>query len=312
MKILFADTTHPALPELLEKAGFENEEFRCRTKDECLNIIDQYDGIIIRSKFIIDEELLEKATKLKFIGRVGAGMENIDVKAAESRGIKCFNSPEGNRNAVGEHALGMLLALQNNLIRANAEVNQGKWRREANRGTELKGKTLGIIGFGNTGSAFAKKLRGMEMRILAYDKYKSNFAPDYVEETSMQTLFEACDIVSFHVPLTDETHFMADADFINAFAKPVILINTARGKVIKTSHLVDGMKRGKVRGACLDVLEYEAVSFEHLHKKALPEEFRYLCESDNVVLSPHIAGWTHESNIKLSSVLAEKIIAEFA
>ncbi len=312
MKILFADTTHPALPEQLAAAGFEIEQSRCKTKEECLAIIDQYEGVIIRSKFIIDEELLAKATKLKFIGRVGAGMENIDVNAAESRGIKCFNSPEGNRNAVGEHALGMLLALQNNLLRANVEVSRGQWRREANRGIELKNKTIGIVGFGNTGSAFAKKLSGMEMRILAFDKYKTNYAPDYVHETDLQTLFQECDIISFHIPLTDETLFMVDRDFLNAFHKPIVLINTSRGKIVKTRHLVDGLKNDKIKGACLDVLEYEAVSFEHLHKKALPEEFRYLCESDKVILSPHIAGWSHESNIKLSSVLAEKIIDAFA
>ena len=208
MRVLFADCTHPSLPELFIEAGYEVHENKCSNKEECLHIIDQYDGIIIRSKFIIDDPFLEKATKLKFIGRFGAGMENIDVEAAEKRGIKCFNSPEGNRDAVGEQALGMLLALQNNLIRANTEVKNGIWKREENRGIEIKGKTLGIIGFGNMGSTFAKKLQGMEMQILAYDKYKTNYAPDYVKETTLEEVIEQSDILSFHVPLTEETCFM--------------------------------------------------------------------------------------------------------
>lgn len=311
MRILFVDTTHPSLPELLTEAGFEVHEARCRTKEECIRIVEPYEGIIIRSKFLIDEEFLKKAVNLKFIGRVGAGMENIDVDAAEQRGIKCFNSPEGNRNAVGEHALGMLLALQNNLFRANDEVSRGIWRRESNRGIELFGKTIGLIGFGNTGSAFAKKLVGMEMRILAYDKYKTDYAPDYVMETDLEQIFEESDVVSFHVPLTSETHNMGREDFFKSFQKPVVVINTSRGKVVKTRDLVTAIKSGSVSGACLDVLEYESVSFEHLHKKALPQEFRFLCESDKVILSPHIAGWTVESNIKLSSALAEKIIDAF-
>lgn len=310
MKVLFADTTHPSLPELLAEAGFNIHEQPCSNRTECKKIIHQYDGIIIRSKFVIDEDFLSTARRLKFIGRVGAGMENIDVEAAEKKGIKCFNSPEGNRNAVGEHALGMLLALQNNLIRANTEVRQGIWKREANRGTELKGKTIGIIGFGNTGSAFAGKLQGMEMNILAYDKYKTNYAPNYVTETDLETLYNLCDIVSLHVPLTDETHFMVNEKFFSAFRKPIVLINTARGKVVSTRALVKALQSNHLAGACLDVLEYEAVSFEHLYREKLPDDFQYLTQHERVVLSPHIAGWSHESNINLSAVLAEKIINE--
>ena len=308
MKVLFADSTHPTLPDILENEGYIVHENKCENKEECLQIIDQYDGIIIRSKFIIDDPFLEKATKLKFIGRVGAGMENIDVEAAEKRGIKCFNSPEGNRDAVGEQALGMLLALQNNLIRANSEVRNGIWRREENRGAEIKGKTIGIIGFGNMGSTFAKKLQGMEMQILAYDKYKKNYAPAYVKETSLEKLFKESDIISLHVPLTEETRFMVNDDFLKRFSKQIIVINTARGKVLQTEALVKAMKSGKVTGACLDVLEYEATSFENLFSEKLPEAFEYLKNSERVILSPHIAGWTHESNVKLSSILAEKII----
>jgi D-3-phosphoglycerate dehydrogenase len=308
MKVLFADSTHPTLPDLLENEGYIVHENKCENKEECLQIIDQYEGIIIRSKFIIDEPFLEKATKLKFIGRVGAGMENIDVEAAEKRGIKCFNSPEGNRDAVGEQALGMLLALQNNLIRANTEVKNGIWRREENRGVEIKGKTIGIIGFGNMGSTFAKKLQGMEMQILAYDKYKKKYAPDYVIETNLERIFKESDIISLHVPLTDETRFMVNDDFLKQFRNQIIVINTARGKVLQTEALVNAMKSGKVTGACLDVLEYEATSFENLFSEKLPEAFEFLKNSERVILSPHIAGWTHESNVKLSSLLAEKII----
>ncbi len=312
MKVLFADTTHPSLPELLQKAGFEVHENVCTTKNDCMQIIQDYDGIIIRSKFIIDKPFLTKARKLKFIGRVGAGMENIDKEEAEALGIKCFNSPEGNRNAVAEHALGMLLSLKNNLIKAHSEVIKGKWLREANRGIELKNRTIGLVGFGNTGSTFAKKLRGMEMQILAYDKYKNNYAPDYVKETTMEDIFHEADIVSFHIPLSEETRFLANEKFFNSFRKPITFINTSRGKNLDTASLVNAMKKGKVNGACLDVLEYEAVSFENLHKEQLPEPFEYLINSEKVVLSPHIAGWTHESNVLLSSILAEKIITFIA
>lgn len=308
MKVLFADTTHPSLPELLEDEGFEVHENKCSSKEDCLEIIDKYDGIIIRSKFIIDEPFLAKATRLKFIGRVGAGMENIDVLAAEARGVMCFNSPEGNRDAVGEQALGMLLMLQNNLIQANAEVKNGIWRREENRGVEIKGKTLGIIGFGNMGNTFARKLQGMDMEVLAYDKYKKNYAPEFVKETTLDEIFREADILSLHVPLTEETHYMVNEPFLNKFRKPIVLINTARGKVLNTEALMNAMKGGKVTGACLDVLEYEATSFENLYNEKLPAAFEFLKNSDRVILSPHIAGWTHESNIKLSSLLAAKII----
>lgn len=312
MKILFVDSTHPQLKTLLQEAGFETFEPQLKTKEEYLDIVADYEGIIIRSKFKIDASFFDAAKKLRFIGRVGAGMENIDLAAAEKHGVTCFNSPEGNRDAVGEHALGMLLVLQNNLIRAHSEVQQGIWRREANRGTELKGKTMGIIGFGNMGSAFAQKLRGFEMDILSYDKYKIDYVPDYVQEVQLAEFFQKCDFVSMHVPLADDTFYMCDEQFFNAFAKPVTFINTARGKVLKTSALVSAMKSGKVIGACLDVLEYEAVSFENLHKSDLPADFQYLSTSERVVLSPHIGGWTHESNVKLSTFIAKKIIKAFS
>jgi D-3-phosphoglycerate dehydrogenase len=236
-------------------------------------------------------------------------MENIDVVAAKARNIVCLNSPEGNRDAVGEQAIGMLLSLFNNIIRANSEVRNGKWLREENRGLELRGKTVGIIGFGNVGSSFAEKLSGFGCRILAYDKYKSDYAPVHVHETDLKTITNEADIVSFHVPLTDETRYMANEQFFSSCKDGVYIINTSRGKVLNTHDLVEAMKMEKVMGACLDVLEYEKVSFEDVTTSN--PDFDWLCQSDRVVLTPHIAGWTYESNIKLSTVLARKIIQLF-
>lgn len=310
MNILFIDSTHPLLPKLLEEAGFKCDQLTSmKSKDEYLPIISNYDGCIIRSKFFIDSEFLDHATKLKFIGRVGSGMESIDVKAAEARGIVCLNSPEGNRDAVAEHAIGMLLSLFNNLSKADSEVRIGKWLREENRGIELGSKTVGVIGFGNVGSAFAEKLSGFRCKILAYDKYKTNYAPDYVQEVDFETICKQADIISFHVPLTSETKYMANQHFFDNCKDGAYIINTSRGKVLETSALVKAIKSRKVRGACLDVLEYEQISFENL--SSVNPDFEWLCKSDRVVLTPHIAGWTHESNIKLSTILADKIIQLF-
>jgi len=308
-KVLFVDTTHPHLVEGLEAAGFQCDAFPGYNREDYLNIISEYEGVIIRSKIKLDEEILLKADNLKFIGRVGAGMENIDVDFAESRGIKCLNAPEGNRGAVGEQAVGMLLMLLNHLRRADAEVRKGIWIREGNRGLELEGKTVGIIGYGNTGGSFARKLSGFDVNVLAYDKYKSDYSDAYVRESTMEELYEACDIVSLHLPLTDETRFLVNDEFIRKFKKPFFLLNTARGKIVKTNDLVQNLKSGKVCGACLDVLEYEGLSFEQLDKNQLPQAFAELVEMDEVVLSPHIAGWTHESNWKLANTLVEKIKA---
>jgi len=310
MKILFIDSTHPLLPKLLEDAGFKCDLLTSmKNKEEYLAIISNYDGCIIRSKFYIDSDFLDHAVRLKFIGRVGSGMESIDVKAAESRGIVCLNSPEGNSDAVAEHAIGMLLSLFNNLHKADSEVRIGKWLREDNRGVELGSKTIGIIGFGNVGSAFAEKLSGFRCKILAYDKYKTNYAPDYVQEVDYETICKQADVVSFHVPLTSETKYMANQRFFDNCKNGVYIINTSRGKVLETSALVKAMKSGKVSGACLDVIEYEQVSFENL--SSVNPDFEWLCKSDRVILTPHIAGWTHESNIKLSTILADKIIQLF-
>src|ERR1700722_3727593 len=269
--ILFIDSVHPLLQKELEAKGFichlQYEWSREKIGEE----LHKFDGIVIRSRIKLDKELISKGTNLKFIARAGAGMENIDVQFAETKGIKCLHAPEGNRDAVGEHALGMLLALFNNICRANNEVRQGHWIREGNRGIELQGKTVGIIGYGNMGSAFAQRLKGFGVTVFAYDKYKKDFLDEYVKEATLQELFEKADILSLHIPLTDETRYMVDGAFLGKFKKNIYVINTARGKVLKTDDLVQAMKDGKVLGACIDVLEYETVSFEGLDQNKLPE-----------------------------------------
>lgn len=311
INILFIDSVHPLLQKELEAKGFichlQYEWSREKIGEE----LHKFDGVVIRSRIKLDKELIDKGTKLKFIARAGAGMENIDVAYAESRGIKCLPSAEGNRDAVAEHALGMLLCLFNNICRADREVREGIWIREGNRGVELQGKTVGIIGYGNMGSAFAQRLKGFDCNVLAYDKYKKNYSNEFVKECTLEELFERTDVLSLHLPLTDETRFMLNKTFLEKFKKNIYLINTSRGKVVQTDDLVQCMKNGKVIGACLDVLEYEALSFEGLDKDNLPASFRYLAESDRVIVTPHIAGWTHESNEKISATLAKKIIALF-
>ncbi len=311
MKILFIDSTHPCLGEILEQAGFDCTYAYHKSKEEILALFPYFEGFVIRSKIKLTKTELDLATNLKFIARVGAGLENIDVEYAESKGIVCYNAPEGNRDAVGEHAVGMLLALFNNLYRCNWEVRNGKWRREANRGIEIMGKTVGIIGYGNMGSAFARRLSGFGCKVIAYDKYKTNYTDAYCEEKELADLFEQCDILSLHVPQTPETIYMVNDSFLSQFKKPIYLINTARGKVVCIADLVKHLKSGQVKGACLDVLEYEKTSFEDLHANNMPEAFEYLIGADNVLLSPHVGGWTHESNVKLAEVLAHKIIKQF-
>ena len=309
-KILLIDTIHPVFNSLMLDAGIICNDGTQLPKEEILKKINEYDGIIIRSRFAIDKDFLSTCDNLKFIARAGAGMENIELKIAEEKGIVCINAPEGNRDAVGEHAIGMLLMLFNHLKRADKEVREGIWKREENRGTELQGKTIGIIGFGNMGSAFAEKLKGFGVTILAYDKYitidQSRFP--FVKQTEMQTLFDETNILSLHVPLTPETNYLINDNFLQHFKKSIYLINTSRGKVVETNALVNQMKAGKVIGACLDVLEYESISFEQLAESNMPEAFQYLVQSEKVILSPHIGGWTHESNEKIARVLAEKII----
>ncbi|MGS2741438.1 2-hydroxyacid dehydrogenase [Sinomicrobium sp. M5D2P17] len=306
-KILHIDSNHPLLWEQLEQTGFENHMDYTSSKAEIEEGIDQYQGIVIRSRFKIDREFLDKAGKLQFIARVGAGLENIDCDYAREKNIHLIAAPEGNRNAVGEQALGMLLSLFNNLNRADREIRAGQWLREANRGHELEGKTIGIIGYGNMGKAFARKLRGFDCQVICYD-----ILPDVGDENATQVsldeLQQKADVVSLHTPLTPFTDKMVDRNFINGFARPFWLINTARGKSVITKDLTEALKVKKVLGAGLDVLEYEKTSFESLFSEdRIPEAFQYLLQADNVLLSPHVAGWTFESNIKLAQTIADKI-----
>ncbi len=311
MKILHLDANHPMLLQELNNLGFINDEDYTSAKEAILNIIQEYDGIVIRSRFTIDRHFIDKATNLKFIARVGAGLENIDVAYASQKNIQLIAAPEGNKNAVAEHALGMLLSLFNNLNRADNQVRNGKWLREANRGIELDGKTVGIIGYGNMGKAFARKLQGFNVNVICYD-----ILPDvgdaFAKQVTLQQLQEQTDVLSFHVPLTPETNQMFNRQFIKQFAKPFWLLNTARGKIVNTNDLVEALKNKTVLGAGLDVLEYEKTSFENLFlSDNLPEAFVYLTQADNVILTPHIAGWTHESYLKLAQTIVNKIKAHF-
>ena len=307
-KILCIDSNHDILHETLIQQGFQCDLFWNKSKEELMALIPQYEGIVIRSKFKITKDIIDSAPNLKCIGRVGAGMENIDVDYATGKGIICVSAPEGNRDAVGEHCMGMLLMLLNHLKRADNEVRHGIWKRAENRGVEIGGKTIGIIGYGNMGSAFAQRLKGFGCNILAYDKYKTNFGNECVKEVTLEELQDQADVISLHLPLTDETHYLLDHKFINACKKNIVVMNTARGKRLNTSDLVKHLQSGKVTGACLDVLEYESVSFETLDASALPEPMQYLLKSEQVILTPHIAGWTYESNYKMSKIIAEKMI----
>ena len=320
MIILHADTNHSKLIELLADAGHHNIEGFTQSREETLQNQHLYDGIVIRSRYTIDRAFLDAAPNLKFIARVGAGLENIDVDYAEERGVKLFSAPEGNRNAVGEHTLGMLLSLFNKLNKADREVREGLWNREENRGIELDGKTVGIIGYGNMGKAFARKLRGFDVEVLCYD-IKDDVDDSNAIQVEWEEFTKKCDVVSLHTPWTEETNKMVNEEFIKSFAKPFWFINTARGKNVVTEDLVHALKTGQVLGAGLDVLEYEKSSFESLfaNKKnvavsaaePLPEAMRELMFMPNTILSPHIAGWTTESHEKLATVIANKIIKEF-
>ncbi|SHE57656.1 D-3-phosphoglycerate dehydrogenase [Psychroflexus salarius] len=312
MKVLHLDQNHPALAEGLAQLGFENHMDYNSSKTAIEAKIQDYQGLIIRSRFPLDATFLQKATQLKFIGRVGAGLENIDLSVAKKMGITCFNAPEGNRNAVGEHALGLLLSLFNKLHTAHVEVQSGLWQREANRGLEIEGKTIGLIGYGNMGKAFAKVLRGFDCEVLFYD-IKENIADENATQVDLQTLQENVDVLSLHTPLTELTEKMVNAEFISRFKKNFWLINTARGKSVVTKDLVEALKSGKILGAGLDVLEFEKSSFEDFFtQKNLPAEFNYLTKAKNVILTPHIAGWTQESNYKLAKTIVDKVAAHFS
>jgi|TARA_Y100001001_G_scaffold47623_1_gene43408 D-3-phosphoglycerate dehydrogenase len=296
--------------EQLKAAGHINDEDYTSTKEEIEAKIDQYEGVVIRSRFKIDKQFLDAATNLKFIARVGAGLESIDIPYAESKGVALIAAPEGNRNAVGEHALGMLLMLFNKLKQADAEVRSGQWNREKNRGLELEGKTVGLIGYGNMGNAFSKKLKGFDCEVLCYD-IRPDLGNENATQVSLEELQQRADVLSLHTPWTPLTDKMVNTEFINGFKKPFWLINTARGKSVVTADLTAALKSGKILGAGLDVLEYEKLSFENLFTatKQMPEPLQYLIQAENVVLTPHIAGWTVESKIKLAQTIVDKILA---
>jgi D-3-phosphoglycerate dehydrogenase len=304
MKILIADTMHSSLFKMLEGQGWDftyHPEYR---REDIKAAISGYEGIVIRSKTFLDEEMLAPANQLRFIARAGAGLDLIDLNAARSRNIQVFHAGKGNRDAVAEHALGMLLSLFNNITKADREVRQGIWDREGNRGVELMNKTVGIIGYGNNGSATAKRLSGFGCRVLAYDKYRDNYGDEFAAESTLEQIIKEADILSLHIPLSEETRYLIDEHFIENFSKPFYLLNLSRGEIVKLDAVVNGLKSGKIKGACLDVLENEKIS------KLSPEQqiaFDYLRASDQVILTPHVAGWTHESYVRINEVLVQQI-----
>ena len=306
IKILHLDSNHPILKEQLELLGFVNDEDFTSSKEIVEKKIHEYQGIVIRSRFNIDKKFIDKATNLQFIARVGAGLESIDCEYATSKGIALIAAPEGNRNAVGEHTLGMLLSLFNHLNTAHSEIRNGQRNRESNRGHELDGKTVGIIGYGNMGKAFAKKLRGFEVTVLCYD-ILDGVSDANAKQVSLEELQQKTDVLSLHVPWSKETDAMVNREFINAFQKPFWLLNTSRGKNVVTSDLVEALESGKILGAGLDVIEYENLSFETLNEDKLPEAYQYLLNSKKALLTPHIAGWTFESQQRLAQVIIDKI-----
>lgn len=315
MKILLLDSNHPLITEQLLAKGFILEEDFTSSYDEVLQKINHYDGIIIRSRIPLDKNFLENAPNLKFIARVGAGMENIDLEAAKNLGISLINSPEGNRDAVAEHVVAMLLILMNRLFIASEEVKNGVWKREENRGDELLGKTFGIIGYGNMGKATAKRLSGFGVEVIFHD-ILPDLEDEFAKQVSLEELQERADILSLHIPLDASTEYLVDENFISKMKKNFYLVNTARGKNVKTSAIVDALKSGKVKAAALDVLEYEKSSFENLDTSTSlgtrnKEDLQFLLESNQVIVTPHIAGWTHQSKEKLAQFIVDKIVQQF-
>jgi len=309
MKVVFLDTVHPILNEELTANGYNCIDASAKSMEQCVDLLKDAIGIVIRSRFSLDKNILDHCKNLKFIARSGAGMENIDIDYCNSRNITLYNAPEGNRNAVAEHALGMLLSLFNNLNKGDSEIRNGTWDREGNRGIELDGKTIGIIGYGNNGSAFIKKLSGFDVEILVYDKYKSGFSNNQIKEATLSEIQEKATVLSFHIPQNEETIYFGNSSFFDGFLNNFYLINLSRGKIIKTADLVAAIKSTKILGACLDVLEYEKSSFESFFEQEITPEFEYLLQSEKVILSPHVGGWTMESYYKLSKVLSDKILA---
>jgi D-3-phosphoglycerate dehydrogenase len=312
MKIVFIDTTHPILVNLFKEKGWEVVLKNGTDKNELAKELHLYDGIVIRSRFKLDKEFLKHGTNLQFIGRPGAGLENIDTDYCKTKNIHVFRSPEGNRDAVAEHGIGMLLTLFNKINEANSQIKNGIWDRIANRGEEIMGNTIGIIGYGYMGEAFAKRLQGFGANVIAYDKYKELFNSNTAKEVSLDTIFNETDILSIHTPLTTETIGMYDYEFISKFKKDSYILNTARGQSLILNDLVKHLKTGKVKGACLDVLEIEKTGFENIFNEKNNDDLQFLIESKNVILTPHVAGWTHQSNKKMAQFLGEKIIKHFS
>lgn len=308
--IIFLDSTHEYLPNQFINKGFQvihHYDLPEKLNDDIrTNVI----GLVVRSRVVLDKKNIDLFPKLSFIARAGSGMENIDTIYANQKGIVCINSPEGNRIAVAEHAIGMLLSLMNNILKAHLEIHNGFWKREANRGYELDGKTFGIIGYGNVGSAVAERLQGFNMQVIAYDKYKHDFSNNLVKEVSLNELLTRSDIISMHVPLTSETTYMVNDNFFSKLSKPIWFINTSRGQVLETSSLLNAIANGKVLGACLDVLEYEDYSFENIESAlANPNEtLKQVLDNPKIILTPHIAGWTFESNRKHAEILWQKLM----
>ncbi|KAA0993627.1 2-hydroxyacid dehydrogenase [Dyadobacter aurulentus] len=304
MKILIADSMHPSLFSMLEQRGWEyayHPEYR---REDIKTALPDYEGLVIRSKTFLDQDLLANAQKLRFIARAGAGLDLIDLNVVRDMQIEVFHAGKGNRDAVAEQALGMLLSLFNNLLRADREVRQGIWDREGNRGIELLGKTVGLIGYGNNGGATAKRLSGFGCQVLAYDKYRDHYGDQFAAESGMEEIMEKADVISLHLPLTELSRYLIDDDFIAKCGKPFFLMNLSRGEIVKLDAVVRGLKSGKIRGACLDVLENEKINKLTISQQ---DAFEYLRSSDQVVLTPHIGGWTQESYVRINEVLVQQI-----
>ena len=307
-KVLIIDDIHPILEETFNKTGFVCHVKKDIDYQSFLNLLPNYHILILRSRYKINKEVIDIAKNLEVIGRVGAGLENINIAYAEKNGVVCFNSPEGNRDSVGEHSVGLLLCVLNNICQAHNELNKGVWNRNSNWGTEIKGKTIGIIGCGNMGNAFAQRLIGFGAKVIAYDKYKTNYSTSFVKEATMEQLFKECDIVSLHVPYTSETHYLINKNYLHQFKKSIVLLNTARGKVVNTKDLIWALESGKVLGAGLDVLEFENSDFEDIKNVEHKKTIQNLLSFKNVITTPHIAGWSNESYRKLSEFMVKKII----